>query len=55
MLELLGFAILSGLAGASAKQIKQSLKPGRGNAKKPKPKSDFQRRKAEAKKGGKRR
>lgn len=54
MLELLGFAVLTGLAGASAKQIKETLKPRKGNARRPKPKSDFQRRKAAAKKGKRR-
>jgi hypothetical protein len=47
MLELIAAAILTGGAWASAKQLKESLKPRKGNAKKP---SDFKRRKAAARK-----
>lgn len=49
MWELLAFAVLSGTAAASAKQLKNSVKPPKkkGQAK---PVSDFKRRKAAQKK-----
>lgn len=50
MLELIAGAVLTGLAGASAKQLKQSFTPKKGNAK---PTSEFRRRKAAARKKGK--
>ncbi len=47
MWPFLAFAVLTGLAGSSAKQIKNTLAPPKGKGKGyAKPVSDFQRRKA---------